>query len=365
MTTIQDIINSLEILAPLSYQESYDNSGLLTGNSQEAITGILISLDMNEDIVNEAIERNCNMVIAHHPIIFKGLKKLTGSNYVERTIIKAVQNNIAMYAIHTNLDSISTGVNKKICDKLELINTRILAPKDNTLKKLITYIPVNETDKVLNALFEAGAGKLGNYQECSFQSTGNGTFFPLEKANPSIGKIGQRENVQETRVELIFETPLQSKIISTLLKNHPYEEPAYDIIQLENKNSLIGAGMVGDLKEPMPETEYLQLVKKQLNLQVLKHTTLTNKPVNKVAVCGGSGSFLIRNAIAANADVFITSDVKYHEFFDAENKIIIADVGHYESEVFTKDLIYDYIMDNFSNIAVKLAKSITNPVSFL
>lgn len=293
MTTIQDIIQSLEILAPLPYQESYDNAGLLTGNSQDEITGILISLDMTEAVVEEAIEQNCNMIIAHHPVIFKGLKKLTGSNYVERTIIKAIKNNIALYAIHTNLDSIATGVNKKICDKLELINARILAPKENTLKKLITYIPSDDTEKVLDALFKAGAGKIGNYQECSFQSTGKGTFFPLENANPSIGKVGQRENVEETRVELIFETHLQGKVVSALLKSHPYEEPAYDILQLQNRNNLVGAGMIGELKEPLAELDYLRFVKKQLNLKGLKHSTLINKPVQKVAVCGGSGSFLI------------------------------------------------------------------------
>lgn len=365
MTTIHDILECLEEIAPLSYQESYDNAGLLTGNSTEKVEGILISLDMTEAIVDEAIERKCNLIIAHHPIIFKGLKKLTGSNYVERTIIKAIKNNIALYAIHTNLDSISTGVNKKICDKLELINTNILAPKEHTFKKLVTFIPQPETEKVMQALFAAGAGKVGNYKECSFQSSGNGTFYPLDQAQPNIGQIGQRENVLENRVEVIFEAPLQNKIVSALLKNHPYEEPAYDVLQLENRNKLVGSGMIGELKAPMDELEYLHLIKKQLNLKVLKHTTLTNKPIKKVAVCGGSGSFLIKNAIAAKADIFITGDVKYHEFFDAENKIIIADVGHYESEVFTKDLIYEKIIDNFSNIAIQLAQSITNPVSFL
>lgn len=365
MTKISDITNYLEKIAPLALQESYDNAGLLTGHKDTEVTGILITLDITEEVVDEAIRSQCNLIVAHHPIIFKGLKKLTGSNYVERTVIKAIKNDIALYGIHTNLDNVSEGVNKKICDILGIQNPQILAPKHNTLKKLITFTPIEETQKVLGELFKAGAGNIGPYKECSFYINGKGTFFPEAGSNPSIGHIGERAEVNEDRVEVIFNAHLERNIVQALKKSHSYEVPAFDIVDLANSNEYIGSGMVGEPHKSLSDIEYLNHIKSSLNLKVLKHTKLLNKEVKKVAVCGGSGSFLLKNAIASGADIFITSDFKYHEYFDAENNLIIADVGHYESEIFTKELIYDFLIKNFSNIAVILAKTVTNPISYL
>ncbi len=365
MTKVKDITKVLENLAPLHYQESYDNAGLLTGDPESGVRGVLVSLDMTEEVVDEAIANGCDMVVAHHPIIFKGLKKLTGSNYVERTVIKAIKNDIALYGIHTNLDNMSHGVNKKICDTLDLRDTSILAPKNQTLKKMVTFVPGDHTENVLGSLFEAGGGRIGNYKECSFKINGEGSFFPMEGSSPAIGSQGVRERVGEDRIEVVFPAYLEYKLIRKLRENHPYEEPAFDIFSLDNPNPYIGAGMIGYTDKPYPSRDYLYFVKEKLNLSVLKHTRIVKENINKVAVCGGAGSFLLKAAVASGADLFITADFKYHEYFDAENNIIVADVGHYESEVFTKDLIYDYLIENFSNIAVILAKTVTNPISYL
>lgn len=363
--TIKEITTHLESIAPLTLQESYDNSGLLVGNPGTEVSKILVSLDVTEPVIEEAIEEGCNLIISHHPIIFRGLKKLTGKNYVERTVIKAIQNNIALYAIHTNLDNVFPGVNQMIARKLGLKNLRTLSPKEQTLKKLVTFIPVADSDAVLNALHITGAGAIGNYSECSFQVTGTGCFRPDNSANPAIGSRGELESVEENRVEVIFPAYLQRSLIQALLRTHPYEEPAFDIFSLDNPDTRIGAGMIGDVEEPIPEKDFLYQVKKNFNLQVIRHTPLRNKGIKKVAVCGGSGSFLLKTALAQKADIFITADFKYHEFFDAENEIVIADVGHYESEQFTKELIIELLIDKFSNIAVISGKTITNPIRYL
>ena len=362
---IKDITGYLESLAPRPYQESYDNSGLLTGNQYDPVTGILVTLDCTEAVVQEAIDSNHNLIVAHHPIIFKGLKKLTGSNYVERTIIKAIKNNIAIYAIHTNLDNVHTGVNKKIADKIGLQNLKILVPRANTLTKLTTFIPTDSVGVVMEALHQAGAGQIGNYKNCSFSVEGTGTFSPNDAANPFIGSAGKQEYVKETRVEVILASHLEGKIIAALRKSHPYEEVAYYLTSLTNENQEVGSGMIGDLTEPVEPIEFLKRLKISMQLSMIRHTSLINRSIKKVAVCGGSGSFLLSKAIQAGADAYITADFKYHEFFDAENRIVIADIGHYESEVFTKDLLKDVLMEKFPTFAINFSKTVTNPISYL
>jgi dinuclear metal center YbgI/SA1388 family protein len=362
---IKDVVAYLESIAPRSYQESYDNSGLLTGSATEEVKGILVTLDCTEDVVQEAINQNVNLIIAHHPIIFKGLKKLTGSNYVERTVIKAIKNNIAIYAIHTNLDNVYTGVNRKICEKIGLKNLKVLVPKNDVLSKLVTFIPKENTEAVMQALHDAGAGQIGNYNNCSFRTEGTGTFRPNENANPHIGEALKQEYVRETRVEVIFPAYLQEKILSALREAHPYEEVAYYITDLTNENQEIGAGMVGDLDPPMEPMEFLKRLKVNMDLSVIKHTHLLKGPIEKIAVCGGSGSFLLPKAIQAGAQVYISADFKYHEFFDAEDKIIIADIGHYESEVYTKDLLQEVLTKKFPTFAIKFSRTVTNPISYL
>jgi dinuclear metal center YbgI/SA1388 family protein len=362
---IKDVTRYLEEWAPLSYQESYDNAGLITGNSTAEVKGVLVSLDCTEDVIDEAVKAGCNLVLAHHPIIFKGLKKLTGSNYVERTIIKAIKNDVAIYAIHTNLDNIHTGVNKKICDKIGLTNLRVLAPKDNVLSKLVTFIPKEDAPKVTSALYEAGAGQVGDYKNCSFQLDGVGTFLPTESTNPHIGEHDKQTYVDEARVELIFPNYLKKQILSALRAAHPYEEVAYYIIPLLNENQHIGSGMIGDLEVPEEPLSFLKSLKNKMNLSVIRYTAPPAKNIQKIAVCGGAGSFLLSNAIHAGADAFITADLKYHEFFDADKRIMVADIGHYESEVFTKELLMDVLMKKFHTFAIIFSKTRTNPISYI
>jgi dinuclear metal center YbgI/SA1388 family protein len=364
MTKIKDVTDYLEAWAPSDFQEDYDNSGLIVGNAEWDISGVLLSLDVTEDVVNEAITKGVNLIIAHHPIVFKGLKRLNGKNYVEKTVILAIKNDIAIYAIHTNLDHIVGGVNWKIAEKLGLQNLKILSPKNETLLKLTTYVPTIEKDSVLKALFDAGAGNIGNYENCSFTSSGTGAFKPMEGATPTIGSVNILENVEETKIEVILPKYLQNEVLNSLFKAHPYEEVSYFLTKLENENQMVGAGAVGNLPFEMNESEFLSHLKKSMNLEVIKYTPIGEKRIKKVAICGGAGSFLLKNALGQNADAFVTADYKYHEFFDAEGKILIADIGHYESEVFTKELIQFYLSKKFSNFATLLSETHTNPVKY-
>jgi dinuclear metal center YbgI/SA1388 family protein len=361
---IQEIITEIENFAPLAYQEDYDNCGLITGQKDQTVTGALLTLDCTEDVIEEAIKNNCNLIIAHHPILFSGLKKINGSNYVERTIIKAIQNNIAIYAAHTNLDNVKLGVNKKLADKLGLTNLQILSPKGNLLKKLVVFVPQSHHQVVLDALFSAGAGNIGNYANCSFNLEGTGTFKGNSDTKPFLGKPNELSTEKEVRIETVFEFNKESKIISALLKAHPYEEVAYDLYSISNKHQQIGSGMIGELSEEMNENDFLAHVKKSLLSGCLKHTNKTGKHIKKVAICGGSGRFLLKNAIHCGVDAFITADFKYHEFFDAENKLLLIDAGHFETEQFTPEIFYDIIRNKFSTFAIRLSKTNTNPVNY-
>lgn len=365
MTNIKDIIDLLEAWAPTNLAESYDNVGLLVGDKRAAVTGVIVSLDCTEEVVQEAIDRGCNLVVSHHPIVFKGIKRFTGSDYVSRTVAMAIKNDIALYAIHTNLDNVNDGVNRKIVDLLGLENVQILSPKRNLLSKLTFFVPKAQSETVKEVLFEAGAGQIGNYSECSFSTDGTGTFKPNEDANPFSGEKGKRANESEERVELMFPKYLSGRVLSALKSSHPYEEVAYYLQDLENVHQEIGSGMVGEVSEEMSVTDFLQDMKTRLDLKVVKYTPNAISKVKKVAVCGGSGGFLLGKAKASGADIFITSDYKYHEFFDAENDIVIADIGHYESERFTINLIADFITKNFSTFATHLTGVNTNPIDYI
>lgn len=364
-TKIKDVISKLELFAPVVYQEDYDNSGLLVGDEQATVSGILATLDCTEEIVEKAVSLNCNLIISHHPPIFKNLKRLTGENYVERTVLSAIRNNIAIYSGHTNFDNVYLGVNKKIADKLNLKNTRILKPKVGTLCQLITFVPNDYVEIVLDSLYKAGAGQIGNYKNCSFRVVGHGTFKPSEDAKPFTGEIGKQESVNETRIELIFPTYKKYSIINALFKSHPYEEVAYYINRLENDNQHVGAGIIGETNKAFTALEFLNHIKKSMKVTTIRHTELIGKPIQRVAVCGGSGSFLLSEAIKQNADLYLSADFKYHEFFDSENKIIIADVGHYESERFTTDLFVEVLNKNFPTFADRIHICSNNPISYL
>lgn len=361
---LAELTKYLEDIAPLSYQETYDNSGLLVGDHNKEINQALISLDCTEEVVEEAISTNCDIIISHHPIIFKGLKRFNGSNYVERTVMKAIKHDIALYAIHTNLDNIFGGVNRKIAEKLKLQDLSILSPKENLLNKLAVFVPKTHAESLRNALFNIGAGAIGNYDQCSFSADGLGTFRAKEGSTPYVGTIGEQHTEPEERIEVVYPQHLERKLLVAMYENHPYEEVAYDIYKLQNAYSSIGSGMIGMLPIALSELDFLAQIKENLHLQVIRYTKLKKKNIQRVAVCGGAGGFLLPQAIRMGADAFITGDYKYHEFFDAEGKILIADVGHFESEQFTQELLLEIIQKKFPNFAVRLTGINTNPINY-
>lgn len=361
---IAEIISFLESIAPPSLQEHYDNAGLITGDANWECHGVICSLDATEDVVKEAIEKKCNLIVAHHPIVFGVLKKINGKNYVEKTVIAAIKNDIAIYAIHTNLDNVLSGVNGKIAGLLGLKNISVLSPKEYTLKKLFTFAPADKAELVRNAIFAAGGGHIGNYSECSFNAEGVGTFKAGTGTNPYVGKIGERHHENEIRIEVIFPAWLESTVIEAMKVSHPYEEVAYDVVNLSNGHPGIGSGVIGSLPMAMAETEFLAQIKNIFDVPVIRHTRLLNKPIQKVAVCGGAGSFLVSKALSAGADIYITADMKYHEFFDANDRLMIADIGHFESEQFTIDLLKEVLEQKFPNFAVLKTRLKTNPVKY-
>jgi len=365
MVQIGEITGFLDNLAPPSLQEEYDNAGLLTGNREDPVRGVLIALDSTEEVIDEAVALDCNLIIAHHPIIFRGLKKITGSNYVERSVIKAIRNNIAIYAVHTNLDNVKNGVNKKIAEKLGLTGIQVLKKKEKVLRKLVSFVPVNHVLNVLDAIHKVGAGVIGNYDHCSFRVQGTGRYRPNEEANPHIGSKNEMEEVKEERIELIYPHYLEGQVLLALKDAHPYEEVAYYIHDLQNFDDTVGSGMIGVLEKEISASEFLARIKEQFNLEHFKYAPVEGKKIRKVAVCGGAGSFLINVALKAEADAFVSADIKYHEYFDAEGKMLIADIGHYESEVFTKDLIFELLNEKFRNIAPQLSKVNTNPIRYI
>ena len=362
---IKTILAVLEEMAPLAYAESFDNVGLLVGNQNESCTGVLVCHDALETVIDEAVAKNCNLVVCFHPILFSGLKKITGKNYVEHSIIKAIKNDIAIYAVHTALDNHQNGVNKIFCDALGLKNTKILIPKQDFIQKLVTFTVPENADRLRNALFDAGAGKIGNYENCSFNSTGIGTYKGNENSNPVIGNKFELTRSEELKIEVTYEKHLQRNILKALFENHIYEEVAYEIYNLHNSHQNIGLGMIGELDEEMSELSFLQMVKTKMQAEAIRHSSFLNTKIKKVAVLGGSGSEAISKAIQAGADAFLTADLKYHQFYEAENQILLADVGHFESERYTKNYIVDYLTKKMPNFAIILSEENTNPVKYL
>jgi dinuclear metal center YbgI/SA1388 family protein len=362
---IKDVTNYIEELAPLAYAEDFDNVGLLVGNYQTEVKGVLVTLDTLEETVDEAIAKNCNLIISFHPIIFSGLKKLNGNSYVEKAVLKAIKNDIAIYATHTALDNSNKGVSAKICEVLGLQNTKVLIPKKGLVKKLTTYIPKDYLEKIRQALFEAKAGNIGNYDHCSFTNIGEVTFKGNENSNPVLGKKGELQKEEEIQLTITFEQKNEAAILEALFENHPYEEVAYEITTTENVHQNIGMGMIGELEKPLEEKDFLVYLKKTMQTDCVRYSNLLHKKIHRVAVLGGSGSFAISNAIKEKADAYVSADFKYHDFFKAENKILLADIGHYESEQFTKRLLVDYLTKKFSNFAIVLSEKSTNPIYYI
>ena len=361
---IQKIIDVIEEWAPPVYAEDFDNVGLIIGDAYRDCKGVLVTHDTLENVVDECISKNLNLIVSFHPIIFSGLKKLTQSTYVERVVSKAIKNDICVYAIHTALDNHRYGVSHALAENLGLLNIKVLSPKKNAIRKLITYAPKDKVSFLLENLHKAGAGSIGNYDECSFSSIGMGTFKGNQKSNPKVGERGKKTVTDEVQINLIFEFHKQTEILQALFKFHPYEEVAYEVFKLKNENQNIGMGSIGDLEKEMDEEEFISTIQKKLNIEMIRHSKKNGKKIKKVAVLGGSGSFAISSAISSNADALITADLKYHDFFQAENKILLIDAGHYETEQFTKKLIHDYLNKKLPNFAIVLSESITNPVNY-
>jgi len=362
---VRDIIEFFEEYAPFSYQESYDNSGLQVGDKNSDITGILITLDVTEEVIDEALQSSCNLILSHHPLIFSGIKSITGRNTIEKIITRAIRERINILSIHTNADNSDKGVNSRICEKIGLKNTSVLCPVEGKLIKLSVFVPEAHAENLRATIFNSGAGVIGNYDYCSFNTQGTGTFRGNEESNPFSGRKGDIRYEKEVRIETIFPVHLKDRVIKAMLYAHPYEEVAYDLYPLDNPYSGFGSGMIGYLPEEMEENQFLSCLKEIFKPGCIKHSHLSGRKVKKVAVCGGSGSYLLKNAIAADADVFLSGDFKYHQFFEAENRILIADIGHYESEQYTKELFYDLLIKKFPNFALHLSKINTNPIHYL
>ncbi|MAO09498.1 MAG: Nif3-like dinuclear metal center hexameric protein [Flavobacteriaceae bacterium] len=361
---VKEVIQILDDFAPLSYAEGFDNTGLLVGDTNASVSGILVTLDTLEEVVDEAIKNNCNLIVSFHPIIFSGLKKLTGKTYVERVVQKAIKNDINIFAIHTALDNAWNGVNAMICEKLNLINRKILIPKEESIKKLLTFVPLKDASKVREALFAAGGGNIGNYTNCSFNVVGKGSFNGNEDSNPTVGKKGETHFEEETQIGITFQKHKEAQVLKALFDSHPYEEVAYEVTTLENKNQNLGMGMIGELSSEISEENFLTCIKKTMKTGCVRHSKLQNKKIKKVAVLGGSGSFAIKAAKSAGADAYITADLKYHDFFTAENNILLCDIGHYESEQYTKELLVSFLTKKISNFAIVLSQINTNPISY-
>ncbi len=361
---LKEVQKILEEMAPLAYAEDFDNVGLLVGNYETEVTGILVCHDALEPVIDEAIAKKCNVVVCFHPILFSGLKKITGKNYVERAVIKAIKNDIAIYAVHTALDNHKNGVNQIFCDALGINNSKVLIPKQNYIQKLVTYTVPENAEKLRNALFNAGAGKIGNYENCSFNSQGIGTYMGNQNSNPEFGERFEFIETQELKIEVTFEKHLQGKILKTLFANHVYEEVAYEIYNLENEHQNIGLGRVGTLSKPLSENEFLQFVSEKLDCKGIRHSQFIGKTIQKIAVLGGAGSFAIKNAIHSGADAYLTADLKYHQFYEAENQLLLCDIGHFESERFTKNYIVDFLKEKITTFAIILSDENTNPVKY-
>lgn len=362
---IHQIIQILEKWAPLHYAEDFDNVGLLVGNPKDEVGGVLVTHDCLEEVVDEAIERNCNLIVCFHPILFKGLKRFTGNSHVVRAVRKAIKNDVVIYAIHTALDNQAYGVSFGLSQALGLTNTSVLLPKENTLKKLNYYVPKAQAEHVRNALFAAGAGKLGNYDECSFSSGGEGSFRPSQNSTPYVGKKGERHIEDELQIQMVFQKHLASQIIEALLSCHPYEEVAYEITSIENSNPNLGMGMIGDLPKSMKPSSFLDFVKKTLGTPTLRHSHLGANTIERVAVLGGSGSFAIQAAKSKKADAYITADLKYHDFYEGNQRFLLVDAGHYETEQHTKKLILNHLTEKLPNFAILLSEVDTNPIKYL
>jgi len=362
---LSELCSYLDNAVPLSFQEGYDNSGLQAGLPESEITSALITLDVTEKVIDEAIKKGCDIVVSHHPLIFNGIKKITGRSATERILFSAIKNDIAVYSSHTNLDMMSGGVSRKMAQKLGLQNIKVLQPLKGKLLKLVTFIPEDHLEKVREAVFNAGAGVISNYDRCGFSVSGTGSFRAGEGTSPYTGEKGKDHFEKEIRFETVLFSHLKEKVVNALLETHPYEEVAFDLYLLENDNIDYGLGCTGDLAEPLSADDFLGLVSSVFDSRGIRYSGLTGKRVKKIALCGGAGATLLNDAVSSGADVFVTSDIKYHTWFEAEERILLVDCGHFESEKFSTEILYDLIVKKFPKFAVRFSETNTNPINYL
>jgi dinuclear metal center YbgI/SA1388 family protein len=362
---LKDLCSYLDSAIPLSFQEDYDNSGLQTGLPDSEITSAMLTIDVTEEVLNEAVSENCDLIISHHPLLFRGIKRITGKNSTERILYSAIKNNIAVYSSHTNLDIFSNGVSRKMAEKLQLKDVKVLSPLKKRLLKLVTYIPESHLDRVKDAIYDAGAGVTGNYDHCGFTTSGTGSFRGNEHAKPFVGETGKIHLEKEIRFETVLFSHLKDRVIGRLLEVHPYEEVAYDVYHLENENIDSGLGCVGELISKAGVGDFLRLVTSVFGSKGIRYSKPARDTIRKVALCGGSGISLLNDAIASGADAFVTADIKYHDYFEAEDRLLLVDAGHFESEKFSTEILYDLIIKKFPKFAVRFSETNTNPINYL
>lgn len=361
-TTVKEIANALEKFAPLPLQDGFDNAGLQIGLTDAEITGVLLCLDVTEEVIDEAVALGYNLIISHHPLLFRPLKRITGCNYVERCVIKALSNGIAIYSAHTNLDNAQGGVNYHIAEKLGLKSVKILVPKENSLLKLVTYVPKAHAAEVRSALFSVGCGSIGNYDSCSYNIEGTGTFRANEQCNPFCGEIGELHNEPEVRIETVLPSYIKNRVVSALLKVHPYEEPAYDIFPMLNDWQSAGSGIIGELEKECDEVEFLLKIKSVFATDSIMHTPVRGKKIKRVALCGGAGGSFAGAALALGADLYLTGEARYHELFDNTDRMMYAIIGHYESEQYTTEILHRIVKSSFPKIPIATTTVCTNPI---
>lgn len=361
---LTEIIQIIEKEIPVQLQESYDNNGLQLGDANSEILKALISLDLTMDVLIEAKSENCNLIITHHPPIFSAVKTIESNDVLGAMIYFAIKNDIAIYSMHTSFDKYKYGVSYALAEKLLIKNIKVLSPEKNVLRKLITFCPKIQSEALRKALFSAGAGHIGEYDSCSFNTIGEGTFRALEKANPFVGAKGDLHIEQEVKIETIFPFWKQNAVIKALLAHHPYEEVAYDIYLLENRLENSGLGMLGNLEKELEKEDFLSFVKGKLKIESLRFNNSFKGKIKKLALCGGAGSSLIREAISSGADAYITADLKYHEFQAASSDILLIDAGHYETEIFALNAIKSLLSEKLPKFATRISETKTNFVSY-
>jgi len=355
--TIKQVTQFLEQKFPLYLQEDFDNCGVQCGDVRQEITGAMVCFEMSEQVIDEAIAEGCNLVISHHPLILKrGITKILPTDRVGAMICKALAHNMVLYSMHTNIDSGVGGGNDVFAEKLNLQNVKVLEPHKGLYRKLVVFVPKENAEALKSALFEIGCGVQGNYDSCGYTVHGQGQFRPLKGANPHIGEENQLEHVEEERIEMIYPTGLQRTVVQAIYEHHPYEEPAFDLLPLENESRTIGLGRIGELPKVMPVSEFLECLKDKLGFEHCRYAGDTTKMIHKVAVCGGGGSSFIDLAIASGADAYVSGDFKYHDFFKSHSGTLLVDIGHYEGEYFIKNIIHQQIKENFTNFAALISK---------